>query len=641
MHDQSTGVLTVDDVIRAHPGPLTEGPAGEWHGACPLCGGKDRWWTRQHGPKLVIQCRQAECGATFPDHLAALGFDVAGAMVPPLMPAAPVPPRETGRWQCVNPVTGQLADHVRIEPGRTGRDKDVIWEPAGAKSKEMIWPPTYQPTPGPLVVTEGEKVAQAAVERLGLDAIGTCCGCSATPTLGALTACKGRDVILSPDNDTGGHAHMKRIAALLEGVAASVRILDSHQLPDAEVVDKWDLADWNPSDSVDVLGAVEAASRNPVDLAPPTPARVMRLLLADDDDTEKPKPLIPGLVWEGCVSLITSAPKSGKTTLIADGLSRLFTGEAWLSERCEGDRSLPILIWQEMPIGILRAWVRRHGVARDAPIYAAPMETVEQVLETVEKLKPQAIVIDSLTDLSAASDAGDMWRGSDMRKLIKGLRSSGCAALIVHHVRKSDGAARDSSDITAAVDMIVSFDGGARSGEAPPDGQTRRRLTYRGRWQEEARQIDYDQTTGRYTLATGPADDGGGGGGSLVPGTGTSRLDEEIGGYLMKHQGGVSGRDVCKAIAGRDGLILKRLKAVGAKGQDRLWRVLPDAADPYVGQHRQHRCPEVLPTPMPIDRAAPAAPLPVVLPSKKHLRRQHPSGSTLKRCPRRATGSTR
>ena len=500
-----------------------------------------------------------------------------GRYIEPVLSPAPETPVSYPWW---SPDRHEPA--VQVRPGRNGRKYD--W-PAGTKAKRLLFPGPVPAGSGPIIVAEGAKASIHATRKSGLPAVAIVSE-SIIPDGDVLrdAGLPGREVWLWPDVE--GEAVMNRLAARLVALGCTVW----HLHPDVLGLRSHgeDAEQWQPgSDPVGELrGALRAHAAEP---ATSTATGNMRLLLADDDDTENPKALIPGLLWEGCVSLITSAPKSGKTTLIADGLSRLYTGEAWLSERCEGDRQRPILVWQEMPIGILRAWVRRHGVDREAPIYAAPMETVDQVLATVEKLRPQAIVIDSLTDLSAASDAGDMWRGADMRRLINGLRSTGCGALVVHHVRKSDGAARDSSDIPAAVDIIVAFDGGQRSGEAPPSDQTRRRLTYRGRWQEQTRHLEYDPDTGRYSLVNGPDDDDSG---PLVPGTGHGDLDNRIKGYLMRHPEGVSGRQVCKAVSGRDRTILDRLEVVGKRGDGGLWRVLPDAADPYVGQHRQHRCPK-------------------------------------------------
>ena len=51
----------------------------------------------------------------------------------------------------------------------------------------------------------------------------------------------------------------------------------------------------------------------------------MRKLLADDDDTETPDAIVPGLLWDGCVTILTAAAKAGKTTLLAHAVGAAYT----------------------------------------------------------------------------------------------------------------------------------------------------------------------------------------------------------------------------------------------------------------------------------------------------------------------------
>lgn len=225
---------------------------------------------------------------------------------------------------------------VQVRPGRNGHKYD--W-PTGTKPKRLIYPGPLPPGTMRVILCEGAKASLHAAGKSGLPALGIVSE-SILPDDDVLRAVglPGREVWLWPD--VGGEVVMNRLVGRLAALACDVK----HVHPDVlGLRTKGDDAEqWQPGP--DPRGELEAALR--VAVAQPAAAEApatgsMRLLLADDDDTEKPKPLVPGLVWEGCVSLITSAPKSGKTTLIADGLSRLFTGEAWLSERCEGDRMSP------------------------------------------------------------------------------------------------------------------------------------------------------------------------------------------------------------------------------------------------------------------------------------------------------------
>ncbi len=191
--------------------------------------------------------------------------------------------------------------------------------------------------------------------------------------------------------------------------------------------------------------------------------------------------------------------------------------------------------------------------------------------------------------------------------------AAGSAALIVHHVRKSDGQIRDSSDIAAAADMLVELDAGKRSGAAPDPDVMRRRLTYRGRWDESTRWLDFNTATGRYTAADEPADPQGTG---MMPGTAESRLDVAVTKYLMQHEhDGTSVRQVARALSRRDAAVRGSLKRVADRGTDERWRPSrggrPETPDPYsVGTTGTPLVPKGCPTPVPVDGMTPDAPVP-------------------------------
>ncbi len=75
-----------------------------------------------------------------------------------------------------------------------------------------------------VIVTEGEKSTEA-IWSLGLPAVGTVTGASGCPGPAALEPLRGRRVILWPDADDAGRAHMARVAGALAGIASEVRIL--------------------------------------------------------------------------------------------------------------------------------------------------------------------------------------------------------------------------------------------------------------------------------------------------------------------------------------------------------------------------------------------------------------------------------
>ena len=131
------------------------------------------------------------------------------------------------RYELRDPAGELVAVHVRKdEPGGKG----YTWELpdgtlglAGTGTAEL---PLYGvhrlsewPADGPIIVTEGEKAADALVAA-GIPAVGTVTGAAGQPGPAALAPLAGRIVALWPDNDEPGRRHMARLAVSLDALAA-------------------------------------------------------------------------------------------------------------------------------------------------------------------------------------------------------------------------------------------------------------------------------------------------------------------------------------------------------------------------------------------------------------------------------------
>src|SRR5215208_4138578 len=83
----------------------------------------------------------------------------------------------------------------------------------------------------PVIVEEGEK-ATDALANVYPAVVGTVTGAESTPGPEALEVLRGRRVVLWPDNDRPGRAHMERVAEALQGTASEVRIFEWKGAPD-------------------------------------------------------------------------------------------------------------------------------------------------------------------------------------------------------------------------------------------------------------------------------------------------------------------------------------------------------------------------------------------------------------------------
>jgi DNA primase len=82
-----------------------------------------------------------------------------------------------------------------------------------------------------VILAEGEKAADALLQA-GFCALGTVTGAGSTPGPEALGVLEGFEIVLWPDNDDQGRAHMERAARVLQGVAAGVSIFTWHDAPE-------------------------------------------------------------------------------------------------------------------------------------------------------------------------------------------------------------------------------------------------------------------------------------------------------------------------------------------------------------------------------------------------------------------------
>ena len=412
---------------------------------------------------------------------------------------------------------------------------------------------------------EGATAAAAAAARLPAEAFDVLAFVSSSvipnPTvLQALVG--GRDVVVWPDDDDPGAKVATRLSAALTGIASRVRRVSPAALGLTGSRGD-DAAQWRPGD--DPAADLHAAAAAEVG-----PAPKFKSLW---DYTEEPTPvvLIPGLAWRGRVTKITSAPKLGKTSLVACGIAGLARGPR-VSWRAFTGPPGRVLYVSETPVGVLRAWITRYGCPGDAPIIAGGSASVGRSRNTrPREHQPDLVIIDSLTDLHAASDSGNLWKRR-RRAQVAANRSGllGCAVVLIHHVRKSDGASRDSGDLEAAPDMNVKFDPGfSFGGDDPPPGP--RRLRYSGRWPEPERKLAFSENNG-YSLDTGS-----GGAGSDDPFTTGDPMVGKILDYLLAHPEGSSLRAIRAAVPGRAAGIDARLKDVGVRSADGKWQALKQA----------------------------------------------------------------
>ena len=308
-----------------------------------------------------------------------------------------------------------------------------------------------------------------------------------------------------------------------------------------------------------------------------------------------------GLAFGGTMGFIRGPKASGKTTVLAAAAARVSRGQPWAGHPTEAGTVL--VVCNDDP----RSWtlaLRDFGADPERLLMARArvVSRPGKLAALLAEHTPAWVIIDNLrtwcramqldTDnSSAAADAID--------PIAEAIRECGypVACTIVHNEARSKGVTsdpyanrmRNSTVFEDAADWIV--------GCAHADGSTTTTITCgektRREIPTETLTIDLD-VGGHGTPSTGGGDD------PFTVGTQVNPLDATITGYLMANPQGVSLRAIRKVVPGRGSLVDARVKVIGERGPDKLWRLnrgacpvadIGGGGDRGGGRHRDTPCP--------------------------------------------------
>ena len=223
----------------------------------------------------------------------------------------------------------------------------------------------------------------------------------------------------------------------------------------------------------------------------------------------KPPVVLPGLAWSGRLSVLSGAPKAGKSTVLAQAIGCRLSGEAFAGESV-APRG-PIALVTEEPLEMLAQRLRLYGVGdghKGAVYVASPAQGIERLLDALHRCAPEVVIIDSFASWAVAGGCESLSDPAIMRRVMDTFRSlseEGAGVLVVHHARRSDGELADSRDIAASVDMIVTFEAvDPELNRCAPRVSDLRRLSYAGRWPTESVVLDFDRADRRYAYQERP-----------------------------------------------------------------------------------------------------------------------------------------
>lgn len=185
---------------------------------------------------------------------------------------------------------------------------------------------------------EGEKDADTLAAH-GLPAVSAPDGAKSKLIAAQMEAMRGKEVVILPDNDAPGQSHAQAVAAMLQGIAASVRVLALVKVwPDLqEHGDVSDIYALMGEDTTEALQTHAAATPEWTQEAAEVQAGPPELAITSARDLMKEvfSPLIQAvdmLICEG-LTMLVSASKVGKSWLVLLMAFCVARGEPFLGRR--------------------------------------------------------------------------------------------------------------------------------------------------------------------------------------------------------------------------------------------------------------------------------------------------------------------
>lgn len=225
------------------------------------------------------------------------------------------------------------------------------------------------------------------------------------------------------------------------------------------------------------------------------PYEMLEDLLLHPELLAPPPVVLPRLAWDARLTMVAAREKAGKSTLVGQAVAALAEDQLFLGEPIRPTT----VLWMGLdePMGdIVRRLAGYGATGRVAIMTERP--GVVALENAITELGAGLVVIDTLLEF-ASGFVQDANAAMDWQPILKSLRGvlqrTGAAGIVLHHGKKgSDGEYRDSTQIGAGVDAIITM----REVEGDP---TLRKCKYRGRLRSE--DFDVRFTDGRYELDQG------------------------------------------------------------------------------------------------------------------------------------------
>lgn len=391
--------------------------------------------------------------------------------------------KPTATWD-IRDARGELqAVHVRFDHDG---GKDCYWRLPGSskwglKGRKLSTLPLYGSEwanewseDAVVILVEGEKTTDA-LAQIYPQTLGTVTGADQTPGPEALEVLRDRRVVLWPDNDEPGRAHMERVAAALDEIAAEVRIFEWPHAPE-----KGDAADHpavlsRSREGVRELLAAMAATPIYSSATSTLGADERKLSFRTAKEVAEATPeatewTAPPWVAKGAITEIDGKIKAaGKTTFVSHMVHSIVSGEPFLGELTE--RTKVVYLTEQTPTSF-RKVLERAGLTECEDLLVvfwheatgwAWSEVTQLATNKALEIGAGVLVVDTVGQFAGIKGDAENSAGAALEamKPLQEAAACGLAVVMTRHERKGGGevgeSARGSSAFGGAVDIILSI----------------------------------------------------------------------------------------------------------------------------------------------------------------------------------------
>ena len=438
---------------------------GEYHGACPNCGGKDRFWINQKDGLVKVHCRQCSDFQAIADRLRS-------SSLMPQINEKPQAPRAVDHFKSVD--DGQpyhMRKGIQLH-GATLDGTDVVVKIINAEGKQ---------TGSQFISPDGKKLFNSGFKKDGSFSVlggkidGKCYIAEGFATAASVTEATGRPCIFALDA-----GNLPKVAQIVKEKKPDVDLIVAadHDEKGIKAAKETGLKYALPPKDMDFNDLAQAQGAEAVRKYLAKSQRTKELFVPIGDlEFKKPQWIIDGLLEQNSFAVCFGPPAAGKTFLTLDMALCIASGKPFHEKPVK--QGAVYYIAGEGHNGFARraaAWSKANGVSlkdlrffkSNRSVILTEPETVESLKETITQMAeqhgpPQLIVIDTLARALGAADENSTKEMGGFIAVMDDLKDTYQATVLaVHHTGHGNkDRARGSSSLLGAVDaefMVSKWD---------------------------------------------------------------------------------------------------------------------------------------------------------------------------------------